>query len=229
MTRARPHLNQAGARQRRALWLFIGLFLLFFSLSLVIHSPTLLELDLRFTSWLQRFRQDWLDAAARGVTGLGNTLPLIVLGLVTGIFLLRVRLIWAGVFTALIPPVVLTLNVLIKELIGRPRPEDTVVHQLLSPIGLSFPSGHAMVPMVFFGFLGLMAWTYLQPGLKRTLGVVLTVLLVVLIGLSRVYLGVHWLSDVIGGWTGGLLMLILTDLLYQKAAVQQLTDDDQHA
>jgi undecaprenyl-diphosphatase len=218
MMRFRTYPKRLRARQRRALWWLAALFPCFLTLSLLIHSPMLLAFDLGFTTWLQRFRHDWLDSAAQLVTTLGNTLHLMVFGLIAGILLLVARLIWAGVFSILIPPLALLLNVLIKELVGRPRPEETAVHQLLTPIGLSFPSGHAMAPTVFFGFLGLIAWMYLRPGWKRTASVLVFVLLVIVVGLSRIYLGVHWLSDIIGGWTGGLLMLLLADRLYQQLA-----------
>jgi undecaprenyl-diphosphatase len=203
-------------RQAQASLFLTLLFLGFLALSLVVHTPELLRYDLYVTSWLQGLRSPALDGFARAITFLGNSPPLIALGLAFALMFLRAGYKAAAWLSAAIPPFGLILNVLIKELIGRPRPDDGLVYVLLTPIGLSFPSGHAMVPAMFFGFLALMSWIHLRPSAWRLASTMLLVLLIVLIGLSRVYLGVHWLSDVIGGWTGGLLLLLVLARVYGK-------------
>jgi undecaprenyl-diphosphatase len=206
------------ARQARATSFISLLFILFLALSLTVHAPGLLELDLRVTVWLQGFRSDRLDRAARGLTLLGNTVPLITLGLLAATLFFWTGRRWAMGLSALIPPLALLLNVLLKELVGRPRPDDGLVHVLLPPIGLSFPSGHAMAPAVFYGFLALMAWVHIASTPWRVACAVLMTFTVLGMGLSRVCLGVHWFSDVVGGWTGGLLLLTLLALFYRSVA-----------
>lgn len=86
-------------------------------------------------------------------------------------------------------------NFVLKDLFSLPRPEGVA---LIEVSGFGFPSGHAQHAVVLWGYL---AWTT-----RKNLGA--AVILVFLIGLSRVYLGVHFVSDVVGGWTIGLLWLV---------------------
>jgi undecaprenyl-diphosphatase len=110
---------------------------------------------------------------------------------------------------------------LLKLLSGRPRPGD-----LLVQIGagayydLSFPSGHAMFFMEFFGFLFFLTYTLVKPGLARTAGLLALGTLVVLVGVSRIYLGAHWPSDVLGGYLAGGLWLMLMIETYKSALGQ---------
>jgi undecaprenyl-diphosphatase len=71
----------------------------------------------------------------------------------------------------------------------------------------SFPSGHVMFYLGFFGFIWFLAFTLLKPSLKRSLLLVFFGILIVLIGVSRVYLGEHWPSDVLGSYLLGSLTL----------------------
>jgi undecaprenyl-diphosphatase len=91
------------------------------------------------------------------------------------------------------------LNVILKQLFERARPED---FQLVAAPGYSFPSGHAMVSLCFYGMITYLivrhrSWHW------RIAGVVTTTVLVVAIGISRVYLGAHYPSDVVAGYTAG--------------------------
>src|SRR5690606_36751376 len=90
---------------------------------------------------------------------------------------------------------------LLKHAVARPRPE--VVSHLVEVSTLSFPSGHAMGAALTYGTLAVLAARF-APGRasKICLGV-LAVLITLLVGMSRVYLGVHWPSDVLAGWCAG--------------------------
>ena len=93
--------------------------------------------------------------------------------------------------------------VILKAAIARPRPPAELVRVIEEADGYSFPSGHVMHYVVFLGTLAFVLSTSVKPGVNRWLiqGAVLAVLMV--IGLSRVYLGVHWPSDVLGGYAVG--------------------------
>lgn len=93
-----------------------------------------------------------------------------------------------------------------KAFFQRTRP----VEALLDVRGLSFPSGHAFISTVFFGFLVHLLWrSRLHPAWILA-GTLLSGLLIVLIGTSRVYLGVHFLTDIVGGFAAGFLWLVLS-------------------
>ncbi len=93
----------------------------------------------------------------------------------------------------------------VKIAVDRPRPE--VEEQLITAFGKSFPSGHAMSSTVTYGALLLVFLPLLRGRRHKILAMVATVTLVVAIGLSRLFLGVHYVSDVLGGWVLGLAWL----------------------
>jgi undecaprenyl-diphosphatase len=96
------------------------------------------------------------------------------------------------------------LNLLLKKLFARARPQ--LWERVVDVRFYSFPSGHAMTSMVIYGLLGYFLGTRFPK--QRWLIYSVTVVLIAVIGLSRLYLGVHWPTDVIAGYTAGLVWLI---------------------
>ena len=113
----------------------------------------------------------------------------------------------AAIFSTLI-------NVLVKDLIQRPRPTSALVNVFATLNSYSFPSGHVMFYLGFFGFIAFLAFSLLKPSIKRTLILVFIGILVVLVGPSRIYLGEHWASDVLGSYLLGSLTLAATIQIY---------------
>lgn len=93
------------------------------------------------------------------------------------------------------------LNTLIKQLIARPRPVFT--DPLVLALSYSFPSGHSMASLIAYGMLTYFLWFALPNRRARIVLVFAAVLLIILIGISRMALGVHYLSDVVGGFAAG--------------------------
>jgi undecaprenyl-diphosphatase len=105
------------------------------------------------------------------------------------------------------------LNLLLKELVARPRPTEDLVVVWQSHSGLSFPSGHAFTAVVLFGLLYYLAPVLFPWRRAITLERISCLSLITLIGLSRVYLGVHWPSDILGGFlVGGIVLALLIHL-----------------
>ncbi len=98
-------------------------------------------------------------------------------------------------------------NLMVKDLIQRPRPASNMVNVFSKLTDLSFPSGHVMFYIGFYGFIGFLVYSLLKPSLKRSLLLVFIGILLVLIGISRIYLGQHWASDVLGAYLLGSLTL----------------------
>lgn len=96
------------------------------------------------------------------------------------------------------------LIVALKALFHRARP----VEKLVPASGYSFPSGHSFMAMSFYGVLVYLVWRTSWPLPVRILAVLFGTVMVLLIGASRVYLGVHWLTDVLGGFSAGLIWLV---------------------
>ena len=143
----------------------------------------------------------WLAEAARDITALGG---FTVLGLVT-VAALAVLLVYrrrrqAAVF-AVAAVGAQGLAEAIKHVVGRPRPSFVAQYDLIA--SSSFPSGHSMMaPAIYFTLAAIVAAGELRPA-ARGLLMVGSVLLVIAVGVSRVYLGVHWPTDVVAGWTLG--------------------------
>lgn len=100
-------------------------------------------------------------------------------------------------------------NFLLKDLFERMRPDASIGPILTKASGYSFPSGHAVHYTVLFGFLAWWAWRCLPAGRTRTCWLIASTSMVLLVGPSRVYLGVHWPTDVIAGYLYGYLWLHL--------------------
>jgi undecaprenyl-diphosphatase len=141
----------------------------------------------------------------KGVTDLGKPpvlIAVVVLGLV---YVWHTGSRRALVFLVVTPLGGGIIDSLVKVAVNRPRP--IVDHPVASALGKSFPSGHAMSSTVTYGAL-LLVFLPVVPRAGRRVAVIATIVLVVAIGASRVLLGVHFVSDVIGGWVLGLAWLI---------------------
>lgn len=191
-------------------WLFLGV------MEDVITSDPLVGADAAIFHWLQGLRTSPVDQLMVGITELGGAGVLWVVAL-TILGWLLVRRCWrtAGywVVTTAFAQVLVKL---FKWTIGRPRPLN-----LYSGVEqYAFPSGHATSSMVIYGFLAFLI-TSRQPPLIRMLIAAITVVGIVLIGFSRLYLGAHWLSDVLAGWSLGLAWIALMAIIYTRQQVKE--------
>ena len=152
----------------------------------------------------QKLQSPGLTALLRVVSRLGWWPVSLALAVATILFLLGQRRRADALMVALMVfPIALGLG--LKLAVGRPRPEYSLIDQI--PGTLSFPSGHALFALLFGGVLIFLIQENIRPRLtRRTLQAGLA-LLILLVGASRVYLGVHWPSDVIGGYLLGGLAL----------------------
>jgi undecaprenyl-diphosphatase len=144
----------------------------------------------------------WLPEAAVDVTALGSgwVIGLVVLAVVGFLALQGMWRTAAFVFTASVGGWV--LNAALKELFQRPRPE--VVPHLREVMSLSFPSGHAMTSAAVYLTLGAMLMRISERRATRIYCMVTAMLVTALVGSTRVYLGVHYPSDVLAGWLIGM-------------------------
>ena len=118
--------------------------------------------------------------------------------------------------------VITGLNQILKYILQRPRPTE---FRIIEETGYSFPSGHSMVSLAFYGYLIYLIYKYINnKHLKRTLIIILSVLICI-IGVSRIYLGVHYTSDVLGGFLISFAYLIIYIELVNKFVLEKNKDD----
>ena len=152
---------------------------------------------------VERLRADWLTPIMESVSALATPVSLIVFLLVVVAFAPGKR---PGACAAVNLVLVFLLNQALKFVIQRPRPDG---FQLAVEQGFSFPSGHSMVAMAFFGLLVWMVWHYESDRATRIGCSVAFGLVIVLVGVSRIYLGVHYASDVLAGFCVSLAWLAI--------------------
>jgi undecaprenyl-diphosphatase len=157
----------------------------------------------------------WLRLAALDVTALGGGTVLTLVTLAVCGFLALVRH-----FRSLVVVVVATvsgtvLNFVLKAFFARPRP--TVVPHLTEAGAASFPSGHAMLSAIVYLTLGALLAQLTERRWVKAYVLGVAVMLTFLVGLSRVFLGVHYLTDVLGGWMAGLAWAVFMGLLARAA------------
>lgn len=102
--------------------------------------------------------------------------------------------------------IIFVLNQAMKLIVQRPRPAEFAI---INETGYSFPSGHSMVSMAYYGFLIWLVYRYMQNRGLKTLLILIFTVLIPLVGISRIYLGVHYASDVLAGFCISLVYLIL--------------------
>ena len=215
---ARGATAPAPLRRYRA-WLFLVVLLIitaaFGALTFLVKTTPSFPIDLLITRGIQSINIPsfgWLMVA---VSWLGFSPQSIIITALIIILILVFGLQWEALVALIAALLSIGLNVLVKDLIMRPRPAAALVHVLATLTDPSFPSGHVMFYTGFYGFIIFLAYALMKPSIRRTLLVGFFGLLVLLIGVSRVYVGEHWASDALGAYLLGTLTLVGIIQLYR--------------
>lgn len=183
-----------------ALWIFIAIT------EGVVHHDRLTRIDASFASWLHSHITARATAFFQGVSFLGSPAVVGTLGVVIAVGLAVTRR-WRTLIALLAAFAGSgAINWAIKTVVRRPRPEFSFAN--VHDASFSFPSGHAMGSLVAYGMLAYLLTRYAPQ--NRHIGKIvysLAAALVLAIGISRLYLEVHYLSDVIGGYFAGAIWL----------------------
>lgn len=144
-----------------------------------------------------------LTSIIKFITFLGSAVWLIVL---TAILFITIKNKKTGYFIAINLVLVTILNQTFKFILQRPRPTE---YRIVNETGYSFPSGHSMISMAFYGFLIYLIYKNVKNKYLKFTLIGLLSFLIVSIGISRIYLGVHYTSDVLAGFLVSISYLIL--------------------
>jgi membrane-associated phospholipid phosphatase len=198
------------------LWVMAASALVVFSLlSFLVETRPSFPIDLRITLAIQSIHSPFFEGLMRVISWPGFSPQSILITLLVAFTFYIYRLRWESVTAILGAFLSGVINELVKGLIARPRPLAEVVDVFAVLDSYSFPSGHVMFYITLFGFVWYVIFTVLKRSLLRNLLLGLLGAFILLVGVSRIYLGQHWASDVLGAYLLGGLVLAATILFYQ--------------
>ncbi len=175
----------------------LGVFAYF--AAVVVNFPWEVTVSTTVQSW----QSAWLDTTMKAVSELGvlHVAAPLVAATAVALFIASWRA--ESIFMVLTPSAGRLVTLVVKELVDRPRPSEGFVHVFRDAASASFPSGHVVHSVVYFGALAVVLNLRLRPSRRLRTAQALLVALVLATGLSRIYLGMHWLGDVVGGFAFG--------------------------
>jgi membrane-associated phospholipid phosphatase len=183
-------------------------------LALLANTMPVFQPDVLITRELQAEMPAWFGVIMQVISWPGYVIQSASIIVLVVAFLAIFGLRWETLSAFLTSIVTVALNTLIKIAVHRPRPEANLVHVFQVLSSFSFPSGHVMFYTAFFGFLLFFSFTLLKRTWLRYLINIVILVFIAFIGVSRVYLGEHWASDVLGGYLLGSLVLIAAIFFY---------------
>jgi undecaprenyl-diphosphatase len=201
---------------------------LFVGLALALRASQGSAADVAITRGVQRIDLPGFASAMHAVSAPGYA-PLswyAMAGIVVTLLVLRL---YREVPFVLATEAVSLIVVSIKQFVERPRPIGEVVRVTSTLLDYSFPSGHVVTYVCLYGFLFFLVYVRSGPSVPRTVALWLLGLMIGLVGLSRVYLGYHWASDVLGGYALGTLFLLGLVEVYRLVVIRPWSHDGQRA
>ena len=185
------------------------LLLLFVLVTTLVLTNNINGFDDAIYNTIISIRNNFWDMFFKSITKCGNTITIIVLVVILFFFIKdKYRLMLVS-----IPIITVLSNQVLKHIFMRPRPDHL---RLIKQGGYSYPSGHAMISVAIYGFLIYYIYHKVNNRYLKVFLISLLSILIILIGISRIYVGVHYPSDILGGYILSLLILILVILGVDK-------------
>lgn len=186
-------------------WIVLFICLIgFFALAEDVFNKEIMNGDIVGYKLVSTFLiSDFATPIAKFITNFGGAIILIGLAFMLFIFIKNKKI---GVSIISNLAIITVLNQLLKRIVQRPRPTE---FRIVEESGYSFPSGHSMVSMAFYGYLIYLIYKYVKNKYLKWISIILLSILICSIGISRIYLGVHYTSDVLGGFFISISYLII--------------------
>ena len=208
-------------RYRKHILLTAISVVLFGLLAAYVHAGVTLGFEGWIYSKSVAFMSPAVTSVIKGITHLGDSTVVIAFCLLI-IVIPRTRKTIALPVSAAVTLSTL-LNMLLKELFARERPD---ILRLINETSYSFPSGHAMINATLYTMLIIMVFRFIKSRPRRLALAVPCALMAVLIGFSRVYLGVHYAGDILGGWIIGFAVAIIVYALWKALLQHRISKPD---
>jgi undecaprenyl-diphosphatase len=214
---ARAERAPAHVRRFRTLLFQVALVIValaFGFLTLLVKSMPFFAIDLKISRGIQLIHYTYFAALMSALSWPGFSPQSIIITLLVIAVIYAFGLRWEAVSAIFATIFSTAVNVFVKDLVQRPRPTSNLVNVFAQLNSYSFPSGHVMYYLSFFGFVWFLAFTLLKPSPVRTTLLIFFGILIALVGVSRVFLGEHWASDVLGSYLLGSLTLVVIIRFY---------------
>lgn len=183
----------------------------FLMLAFNVFSQKIISADIAGHNIIQtQFKSDAATKIAKTITSFGSAISLIIISIIL-LLIIKNKKIGIAIITNL--GLQSVLNLILKNILKRPRPEG---YNLINETGFSFPSGHSMASMAFYGFLIYLIYKNIENKYIKWTLIIFLGILIIAIGASRIYLGVHYTSDVLAGFLVSLAYLILYTSIVSK-------------
>ena len=191
--------------------LFLICLIIFIFLSGKVIEYQIMKQDITFYNILRKyFIKDSITPYMKIITNFGGATCLIT---ITILLLILIKNKKIGLITLTNLVLITILNQILKIVLKRPRPTE---FRIINETGYSFPSGHSMISMAFYGLLIYLIYKKIKNKYLKATLIIILLLLILAIGISRIYLGVHYVSDVIGGFLISISYLIVYIKLIKK-------------
>src|SRR5690349_440921 len=213
-----PEISPSPIRRYRTIlfsFLLVSAIGTFAFLTFLVETIPSFPIDLQITQAIQSINSPLFDWLMRLISWPGFSPQSIIISLLIGLLFFGSGLRWESVTSLLAALVSGVTNELVKGLIQRPRPSIDLVDVFQVLNSYSFPSGHVMFYTTVFGFVWYVIYKLLKRSLIRSLLLTLIGIFILLVGISRIYLGQHWASDVLGAYLLGGFLLGGMILLYE--------------
>jgi membrane-associated phospholipid phosphatase len=182
--------------------------IVFALLTVLVSTTPSFAIDLQITRAIQSIDSPLFAGIMRLVSWPGFLPQSIVITLLLALVFYLSGLKWEAVVSLLASVVSGLTNELIKDFIRRPRPGVDIVDVFRVLDSYSFPSGHVMFYTILFGFVWYLVYSLLKQSLQRSFFLSVFGFFILMVGISRIYLGQHWASDVLGAYLLGGLILV---------------------
>lgn len=189
-------------------------FLLFVGIAYSIRVNNIILFDDPVISFIQGLESPTWTVIMKWFTAVGSVSVMTIIAICTCIMLYVVLkhrkelILFLGVVLGSV-----LMNIMLKNLFKRIRPD---LHRLIEIEGFSFPSGHSMAAFSFYGILTYLLWKHIRPKVARIILLSISASLILLIGVSRIYLGVHYPSDIIGGYFISSAWLLICIICFER-------------
>lgn len=174
--------------------------LLLFNLS----SSLVSSADSSINSYMSSHQNSLIIEISKAIGYLLDPVCIIILAMIISVVMFRTRLKKDSIFFSSVMLLGGSFIYITKEIVQKARP----INALVQETGFSFPSGHTLISVIFFGFFIYLALKRIKSTTYKAVISILLIISILFIGLSRLVLNVHWLSDVLGGFLLGLFILL---------------------